>query len=578
MSVISYIQPLQNKLTIQLTPLIHKYDLHSYTTPQLTAIAITVLVAIYVLFKLILAYIQYKRLDIQLSSIPTPPSRYPFSQFVDLVSDNPWRVLYRWMQQLNSRMIRFQFGSYTYIVVSDPNVIKHVMTSTKSSSQGDFMYQKDLAAMSSFLPILGNGLVTSRGLEWHKQSSLIAPVLRSDILQDTAKNSIDACDRLVNKMIKSMNQNINNPDYAVGICDEFRHLTLQVIGKSILSLSAHECSSTFPDLYLPIADEANTRVYFPIKKYLPYYSNYTYSIALNELNRFVSNKIESRYDELQQLGKDKLTNIQQTLNNSQNDTTINNRSIDILDRILLQMLVNNELWNKYTINALRDQIKTFVLAGHETTSMMLTWSLWELIQNKECMSKAVKAAKELWGTLTIDDNGNVTSSKNPSFDDINKLDYNMAVLREALRLWSVVPLVVREAQSQDTLPHVDGIGQVTIPKGALIAINVYAVHHQDDNNETYGWIEPEKFNPDRFLDNKSLSHSYRFMAFIQGPRKCIGQHFALLEAKIVLSRIILLFDIVNSSVEQGKYHKFNIPITPDERMKIHYKLRDQTTV
>ena len=556
-------------MTVRLQQLSTQFNLHQYTTTQLILSFIAIAFISYVIIRLLSLYAISTKLNVQLRAIPTPPSRYPFSHFVDLVSSNPWRVLFNWMQELNSRMIRFQFGSYTYIVVSDPKVIEHVMKQTKSSAKGDFMYQKDLAAMSSFLPILGNGLVTSRGDDWHRQSSLIAPVLRSDILQDTARNSVEAADRLVYKMVGQMRK---TSDYTVGICDEFRHLTLQVIGKSILSLSAHECSSTFPDLYLPIADEANARVYFPLKKYLPLPSNFTYGRALSQLNAYISDKITSRHGEISALGGDHIQTLLTALNNSEVGN-INGRTIDILDRILLSMIANREPWTPASIAALRDQIKTFVLAGHETTSMMLTWSLYELIKNQRCMDECLASARELWGNLRVVD-GQLTSDKQPSFDEINKPDYTMAVLREALRKWSVVPLVVREAMAADTLPHVDGIGSVQIPKGTNIAVNIYAVHHQADDSEVYGWSEPSVFNPERFMNGGKNNHfSHRFMAFIQGPRKCIGQHFALLEAKIVLSRLVLLFDMQTAAVEQGKYHQFNIPITPNERMKVHVKLR-----
>ena len=564
-------------LSHNMNDLLIRFNLYQYTYLQLILSFTLITVLSYILLRLLSLYAISTKLNIQLRAIPTPPTRYPFSHFVDLVSSNPWLVLFQWMKQLNSRMIRFQFGSYTYIVVSDPKVIEHVMKQTKSNDKGDFLYQKDLAAMSSFLPILGNGLVTSRGVEWHKQSSLIAPVLRSDILQDTARNSIEATDRLIYKLLDSSNKYHNDSSaHTIGICDEFRHLTLQVIGKSILSLSAIECSSTFPDLYLPIADECNTRVYFPIKKYLPLYSNYKYNSALNQLNNYISEKITTRYNELYTLGSEHINKLIQQLNNSES-CTIDRRSVDILDRILLSMISSGESWSSNNIAALRDQIKTFVLAGHETTSMMLTWSLYELMLNPQCMQKCIDSAHELWGNLRIH-NGEITSDKQPVFDDMIKSDYTTAVLRESLRKWSVVPLVVREAMRDDTLPHVDGIGAVNIPKGTNIAINVYAVHHQNDDSETYGWSNPSQFIPERFMgDNKNQHFSHRFMAFIQGPRKCIGQHFALLEAKIVLSRLVLLFDMKPSEREHGKYHQFNIPITPDQRMDIHYKLKQPDT-
>lgn len=106
-----------------------KHNTTAYTANELLLLLIASAFGLYVTLRLFAVWAVSTKLNIQLRAIPTPSSRYPFSHFVDLISGNPWRVLDDWMVALKSRMIRFQFGQSTYIVVSDVNVIKHVMDS-----------------------------------------------------------------------------------------------------------------------------------------------------------------------------------------------------------------------------------------------------------------------------------------------------------------------------------------------------------------------------------------------------------------------------------------------------------------
>lgn len=124
-------------------------------------------------------------------------------------------------------------------------------------------------------------------------------MLRVGILQETAAVSIDAVDRLTHKLIK-LRQN-NHPVVQMG--EEFRHLTLQVIGKSILSMSPDRCDAVFPQLYLPIAEEANKRVYYPYRAFLPIPAFFEFRSAVKQLNQFVTQMIEDRVKELGQIYK-----------------------------------------------------------------------------------------------------------------------------------------------------------------------------------------------------------------------------------------------------------------------------------
>lgn len=217
----------------------------------------------------------------------------------------------------------------------------------------------------------------------------------------------------------------------------------------------------------------------------------------------------------------------------------------------------NSKLSREQIRQLRDEVKTFLFAGHETSSMMLTWALYELTKHADCMAKLRDEAQRVWGTLRLEADGTVIGSKQPTYNEINDgLIYTVAVLKETLRKWSVVPVVTRQAAEDDTC------GEVFFPQGAHVVIHMKAIHHRADI-----WPEPDHFDPERFMPHQR-HHPYAFLPFIQGPRNCVGQHFALLEAKIVLSRLVAMFDFSTAPGETGKCHHLNIPVAPEQSMRM----------
>jgi len=173
---------------------------------------------------------------------------------------------------------------------------------------------------------------------------------------------------------------------------------------------------------------------------------------------------------------------------------------DIFDRILDSVPVSS--WNMQTVTQLRDEIKTFLFAGHETSSMMLTWTLYELTKNPRCMAKVkaevrycvrrVSLSQDMQFDLPMHIHGPNKSVlplllywmqcqadavfKNgamPNFDDLRNLTYTFNALKEAVRLYSIVPVVTRE------VAETDRVGEYTFPKGARVVVHMKAVHHNE---------------------------------------------------------------------------------------------------
>ncbi len=175
---------------------------------------------------------------------------------------------------------------------------------------------------------------------------------------------------------------------------------------------------------------------------------------------------------------------------------------------------------------LRDDLLSMLVAGHETTGSVLTWTLYLLVTNPETMKRAQEEVDRVLG----DDASPLTLAK------YQELKYTMRCINESMRLYPHPPVLLRRAIVEDKLP-----GGYTVPAGQDVMISVYNIHHSPDV-----WDDPEAFKPERFnLDDPVPSEQntdYRYIPFSGGPRKCVGDQFALMEAVVALAVVLKKFD------------------------------------
>ena len=175
-------------------------------------------------------------------------------------------------------------------------------------------------------------------------------------------------------------------------------------------------------------------------------------------------------------------------------------------------------------------IVLILLAGYETTASLLTYSSYLLALHPEIQTKLRQEIE----TAKKDNNGVL------GYETLTSLPYLDAVITETLRMYPPVTKVDRQCSEDYTLVH-EG-KRIFIPKGAAVMIPIYAVHHMEEY-----YPNPDRFNPNRFLpENKDRLTPYTFLSFVAGPRNCIGMRFALLEAKLALSNLLMDFDFVRS--------------------------------
>lgn len=182
---------------------------------------------------------------------------------------------------------------------------------------------------------------------------------------------------------------------------------------------------------------------------------------------------------------------------------------------------------RMTLEEIVDECKIFYFAGHETTSSLLTWTMILLGMHQDWQVRGRKEVLEVCGKNAY-----------PDADSVNRLKIVGMILNEALRLYPPVAVIRRQTYKPMKL------GSLSLPAGIQLILPILAIHH----DPTFWGNDAKEFNPSRFGQGiaKAAKHPLAFMPFGIGPRICVGQNFALLEAKVVLAMILQKFSFVTS--------------------------------
>lgn len=169
---------------------------------------------------------------------------------------------------------------------------------------------------------------------------------------------------------------------------------------------------------------------------------------------------------------------------------------------------------QFTDRTIRQELFAFLFAGHDTTATTLAYSLWALGHDHEVQDRVAAEAAEV-------------GDRHLQASDLAQLPYTVQVIHEALRVCPPAATVARMAMRD---VEVDGY---RIPAGTNAVVGIYALHH-----DPVLWDHPERFDPDRFDRERSTISRWQYLPFGGGPRTCIGDHFAILEATLALAGIV----------------------------------------
>jgi cytochrome P450 len=377
----------------------------------------------------------------------------------------------------------FRFGPKRMFLVSDPALIEQVLVTDAKH------YVKHFGARA-YKPVLGNGLVTSEGDFWLRQRRLSQPAFLKQRVLSYAPVMTD----LTRRMLADW-----RPGLAVDVHYQFSSLTSAIALKTLFGLETTEDRAPFVEALREAFDLMSARfrhvVAFP--KWVPTPANLRLKRAIRHLDAVVGGYIEAGRRRAAEREK-------------QGSTA--GETIDLLTRLLA---ARDEDGSAMTPRQLRDEAMTLYLAGHETTALTLSWAWLLLAQNPAAEDRLVAEWKAVLG------------GRSPTPDDLPNLPYTDAVLAEAMRVYPPVYLIGREATKELE------IGGYRVKKGYTIFMSQW-VNHRDP---TY-FPDPEAFRPERWLDGLAKRiPKYAYYPFGGGPRVCIGNTFALMEAAILLATV-----------------------------------------
>lgn len=444
-----------------------------------------------------------------------PPPLFVPGAAAQRVVGAPWDALEAQLREHGPTIVLPIAGAPT-IVSADPEVLRHVLLVRADN------FNKDMRTMTAFRGLLGDGLLTSDGALWRRERATLAPAFRPEALIRVAEVSWRAALRASDALDEHARRG-----EAVDVGAMFRRFALQVIAEAALSMPAEQCDEALARVFVPLVAEANRRVWLPQRAELPIPARFAYERCLGELEGLLRAKIDERRE-------------------------ARAREPDAPARDMLDLLLAAaDPWTDAAARLVSDELKTMLFAGHETTGLTLTWTLHALTRNAGCLQRLREAVDDEFAGEVM-----------PGLAALRRLDYAGACLREALRIFNIVPVVHRTAIADDRF------GELAVPAGCRVILHLQAIHR-----DPRWWPEPDVFRPERFLSANATDDMWRWLPFVHGPRGCVGQHFALIEAKIVLALLVRRFEFSPEPGNSDERHRTIVPVGPAAPMLMRARRR-----
>nr|XP_028589391.1 cytochrome P450 4B1-like isoform X1 [Podarcis muralis] len=461
------------------------------------------LIILFGLLQIIKLYRRKKELLKNFKSFLGPSSHWLYGHNREIHRGQELKKSLEWAEKYPYAYPRWFGGFVAVLVVNHPDYAKTVF------GHGD---PKAMTTYKFFLPWIGKGLLILDGPKWFQHRRLLTPGFHYDILKPYVALIADSTKVMLDKWEKMIDKD------ATKSLEMFEHvslMTLESIMKCAFSYQSKGQTHRELDSYIKavydltylVSQRVRTLLYRIDLIYRCTAAGRSFLEACRVAHQHTDKVIEERKKSFRKEGE--LEKIKQK------------RYLDFLDILLC---AKDENGVGLSDEDLRAEVDTFMFEGHDTTASGISWLLYAMAQNPEHQQRCREEIKE-----TLGDRDTI------HWDDLGKIPYTTMCIKESLRLYPPVPGISRQLSKPITF--CDGR---SLPKGSLVAINIYCIHRNPSV-----WQDPEVFDPTRFSSEKSSQrHSHAFVPFAAGPRNCIGQQFAMNEMKVALAQILLRFEIL----------------------------------
>ena len=363
-------------------------------------------------------------------------------------------------------------------MLTDPAAIRHVLLENVDN------YPKSIVTKNLLRPAIGDSLFIAEGKHWRWQRRTAAPAFSHRNVAALAPVMTRAAERSADRIAQVGNR-------AVNLLDEMITATFDVISDVTFSgetgfdrAAVHRAI----DLYISGAGKVSLFDVLGLPDWIPRPGRNLAGNGMGDMKAAADAVIDTRQSGGRQTPPD-----------------------------LLDLLLEGEdpkTGRRMSTEEIRDNLLTFIVAGHETTALTLAWSLYLCAFDPAVQDQARLEAHS------------VLQGRAATADDLSRLPYIRQIIDEALRLYPPAAIVSRTALAQDTL-----CGTPIRPSDTVI-IPIYALHRSH-----LLWDDPDRFDPDRWAHGAKPDR-YAYLPFGDGPRICIGASFALQEAVIILATLL----------------------------------------
>jgi len=390
-----------------------------------------------------------------------------------LIRRNPLEFLFKSWRE-HGDVVQFPIPKPPTYLVNSPTGVRQVLVNNAKN------YDKSTIQYRALSLVTGSGLLTANTDLWRERRPIMQPAFHQKALDNLIPMTHQAVDRMLLEMDRE------GPGTVTDIDQFMLNAALEVVGEFLFGSDLSADANVITAATLEALEIVIKRARVPLAppKAIPTPGNRVLKASLQTLDTAVASIVTSRRDRNSGIRPDVIRKFIDLLLEANSDSTID-------------------------LDGIRDEIVTFIIAGHETVASALSWSLALLAAHPELQDRVAREARAATGA-DID-------------SKLGNMPYTQAVFNETLRLYPPAWLITRKALAAD---FIDGHA---IPAGALIITSPALLHRHPDL-----WSVPNVFNPERFLGAYPRES---FIPFGAGLRQCVGKDFSYVEGVIMLASL-----------------------------------------
>jgi len=415
---------------------------------------------------------------------PRPPRAPDDMTIIGQMAAMRHNVISTWRARAyQDEIIQSRFLGRNTFVVNQPDAIRHVLVDNYEN------YTRTPPAYRVLRPVLGQGVLIAEGRAWKHQRRTVAPAFTPRAVATLIPHMVTVIDETVANLRAG-------EDQPVDLRKTMQRMTLEIAGRTMFSFEMGRHGGKLRDFIMEYGARL-ARPYF-LDLLLPHGWPSPQDFSRARFRKRWTTFVATLMAERRAAGK--------------NEGAPPRDLFDLLDAAR-----DPETGAAFSVEQLRDEVATMILAGHETTATALFWALYLLALDPATQEEVAAEVKRVTNSGAL---------------EVERLKFTRAVIDETMRLYPPVFLIARAAAARDS------IAGLPVCKNDTILISPWLLHRHEKV-----WRDPDAFIPARFMPGAPPPERFAYLPFGAGPRVCIGAQFALVEATLALAKLIGAFRV-----------------------------------